>query len=345
LVGHACEVATWAGISEPAVRLFQPDGRLVDEVSPASVGQGVLRSKVIALSASTTSVAGLKLEALAQRFFGALKHEILSCPISESIGRMQQSGLQNLQNSDTVLGDERSFLALCQNCSAGEVTRIRHVASLARILRNTPPGASLAPLDLARRLVTLKLVGGSKPGAREALELLLNAVLFAGFDDEGVDPKRMSLALQFVVGCFGLEGLAELLLPVTGRLVQAKAWATMWTAGWDTGKDHNRARDSAQALLLNASVALRTSRFRAEYRVHFQAAIIALHLEPSSERLNLVAGNLLAVGRIPEDAKQALQAQRLPPLRALAAAVFRGELESPNVCAFLAAWHPAGSLS
>mmetsp|Transcript_58464 Transcript_58464/g.92423 ORF Transcript_58464/g.92423 Transcript_58464/m.92423 type:complete len:102 (+) Transcript_58464:3-308(+) len=61
---------------------------------------------------------------------------------------------------------------------------------------------------------------------------------------------------------------------------------------------------------------------------------------PENEHINLAVGNLLAVGGTGDDAKRVLQAQPLPNLRPLAAALYRGELDGPDGGAFPLAWQP-----
>ena len=72
------------------------------------------------------------------------------------------------------------FQRLCDSYRAHAVPRARLVSGLAKLLRRltTSTTAPATPLlDLSRRLAASKLLGGSEPGALEALELLLNAIL------------------------------------------------------------------------------------------------------------------------------------------------------------------------
>merc|ERR1740121_734473 len=65
-----------------------------------------------------------------------------------------------------------------------------------------------------------------------------------------------------------------------------------------------------------------------------------LRHDPANEHIASAVGNLLAVGGSKEEGKITLQAQPPPALRALAAAVFHGEVNGPDGVAFPLAWMP-----
>jgi len=195
--------------------------------------------------------------------------------------------------------------------------------------------------DLARRLAGQKLLGGTDPGAAEALERLLDAVLRCTFDVKCSDVSHTMLALHFVVNCFAWEHLREPLLPVVGQLIRTGRWADIWSAS-----SAHKSQEAAAALLLNSSIVLRSACCRVEQAGILKASIDALHRMPENAHLNLAIGNLLVIGGEPEDAKRVLQAQPLPSLRPLAAALFRGELDGqPEGRAFPGAWKAEASTS
>lgn len=337
------EVANWAGVSSPMVRLLEPDGRVVAEVRSTDVAKGALHQAVLSHAAVIAKAAEPKLEALAQKYPKALHAEAVAMPAGTDCEKMRQRGLESLDRFGARSADTEAFTALCSCCVAGSsrTPRVREVASLAKSLRQLPIGDVLPLLDLARRLAARKLLAGGEPGTREALELLLDAALCRGLEDESVDLTRASLAVQFVSNCLLPETLREALLPVVGQLVSADGWLAAWSPPDGTpAAAVSRSRDAAASLLLNASVALRRARCRAENAGLLQAATVALQALPENERLNLACGNLLAVGGGAEEAKRVLQAQPLPPLRSLAAAVFRGDLADEESRAFPEVWRP-----
>lgn len=349
----APDVASWAGVTSPGVLLLHPDGRLLEEVKHPALGQGALHTAVLGHAAVTARAAVLKLEALAQRFPKALTAEVPALAVGADVEKMRQNGLATLERCDAGSeGRAEAFETLCRCCEgAGRTARVRDLASLARSLRDVPPENAMPLLDLSRRLASRRLLGGGEPGAREALELLLDASLRCSLDtgvwaDEASLPaalNRAALALQVAGSCFTQDALREALLPVAGQVVRTEGWTALWRTATGDGTGAVRARDSAATLLLGASVALRTARCRVEHRCLLDAAIDALHRVPSNERLSLAVGNLLAVGGNAQDAKRALQAQPLPSLRALAAALYRSDLHGPDGSAFPEAWQPAGS--
>ncbi|CAE8620700.1 unnamed protein product [Polarella glacialis] len=327
-IGEAPEVAAWAGVKEPEVRLLQPEGVLLLRLTPTEVRQGALHTHALALAGELAAAAVRKLGALAARFPGAL-HDQVVLPSLPKVDKMQQHGLQTIQE---VFGassaEEEAFASLCQCChKASALARVRSVAALARLVRRLPPDVPAVPfLDLCRRLTALKLIGAGEPGAREALELLLDAVLRRGLEvDRDVNSPRsgvgVMLALQCVASCFAASpALAEALLPMVVDVVTEATWTELWqesSFGQGLGRDRERGREAAAMLLLNASVALRSARLRASQSELLRAALAALKASPE------------AVGGSADDAKVALQAQPRAPLRALAAAVFRGELDGP----------------
>jgi len=335
------DVAKWAGVSEVMVRLMRSDGTVVDEVRPAEVRQGALQSKVFQLASSVVEEATPKLEALAMRFPGALQGEMLAVAPKSGAKTMQQHVVSSAQRLAMSGADEEALRALCQCCLSAKVPRVRHVASLARILRNIPSSEHVPFLDLARRLAAQSVLDGVEPGSQEALEFLLDAVLCSGMDDESFDATRSSLALSFFTCCIAQERHREALLPVVGQIVRTKSWDTAWRAITTTrGTAETRLREATATLLLNASVAFRAARWRVEHAGLLGASVNALRCVPEDKRVNLAVGNLLAVGGSPEDAKRSLQAQPLAPLRVLAAAVFRGDLDGPDGAAFPLAWRP-----
>lgn len=344
------EVANWAGVSTPLVRFLLPDGNVVDEIRPPHTGNGGLQKTVLGLAAKTAKLAPPKLEKLGQKFPGSLHDEAHVMAPKGDTEKMRQRGSELLKELQATAVEEESFQALCQLCSlprGGHSARVRHVASLAQIIRKAPAAGAVPLLDLARRLAYGKALGGSDPGALEALELLLDAVLGSAFDAARFDATRASLALQCLAGCFGQASLHEALLPIVGQVVCAEAWPMLWdgkvaASRQPQGSERTpaAAESAAAALLLNASVALRAARWRAEQAGLLVAAIDALRRNPANEQVSLAVGNLLAVGGSQEDGKRTLQAQPCPALRALAAAVFHGDLDGPDGAAFPAAWLP-----
>jgi len=346
-IGLSPEVAAWAGVSVPLVRILRPDGSIIDDVPATDVGKGVLHQRVLSLAATLAKEAVCKLEKLAERFPGALCDQLTHPPLKADIERMRRHGQETLKAAAASDADHEVFSALCTSSRPGgaRVARVREVVALARLVRGLPAGRALPLLDLARRLAAQKTLGLGEPGGHEAVELLLDAVCCHGFDGESLNLACASLALHFVSGCFLHHDLQEALLPVVAKLVSSTnaTWAGIWDlsgASFPGGSAAARAREAGAAVLLNASVALRTARFRAQHAQILAAALEALHREAGDERLSLAVGNLLAVGGGRDDAKRALQAQPLAPLRALAAAVFRGDLDGPDGCAFPMAWRP-----
>merc|ERR1719375_422066 len=101
---------------------------------------------------------------------------------------MKQRGVETLEQPGAGTTDKELFLALCGCCDGVRVARVREVAGLARMLRNIPAtgeACEVPLLDLARRLVAAGTLGGSEPGAREALEQLLDAALVRGLAHRG----------------------------------------------------------------------------------------------------------------------------------------------------------------
>merc|ERR1719161_605387 len=261
---------------------------------------------------------------------------------------MQQSGAESLKALGATVAETSSFDALCKTSGGdqfGALARVRDVANIARVLHRTSGSGALPILDLARRLGLLKLLRRSgDPGSWKALELLLDAALCCALESEDADLTLAFLTLQLVTSCFMYDPmLAEAMLPVVSHVVETPGWANIWqplaTGVAPSGK-LNKAREAAGAMVLNASVALLSARCRSEHTDLVSASIDALHREPKMESLNQAVGNLLATGGTKEDAKRALQAQPEPPLRALAAAVFRGDLDAPEDRAFPLAWRP-----
>lgn len=354
----APEVADWAKVREPEVRLLQPDGVLLARLTPGEVRQGALHSQALNIASGLAAAAKEKLDKLAKKFPQALHDQPAILVAKDSMDKMQQNGTDSIRqafSADSVEGD--AFQSLCQNCLKASAPRVRHVASLARTIRQLPNECLVPFLDLSRRLAGLKLLGSGDPGAREALELLLDASLQRSLENEqkggystecppghtkATPGPQVMLALQCLANCFGEPSLGEALLPVVVTVLKSDGWLSVWhqPATFEVSKNIERAREAGATLLLNASVALRSSRLRASHQALLHGAIAALRSAPGHERLNLAAGNLLAMGGAVEDAKACLQAQPLPPLRALAAAVFRGELDGPDGCAFPAVWQP-----
>lgn len=267
------------------------------------------------------------------------------------------------------------FQRLCDSYRAHAVPRARLVSGLAKLLRRltTSTTAPATPLlDLSRRLAASKLLGGSEPGALEALELLLNAILNHSEAPEA--PTAVMLAGQFLANCFHQPLVGEALLPVAAEALQLPTWRAVWDPS-----GHAKAREAVAVLLLNASVALRKARFRASHGPLLEQdgaapkfvwpvlaafflkcsmflcsflglflnacffllkALAALKCLPTDERVNWAVGNLLAMGGGPDEARRALAS--LAPLRALAAAVVEGQLDGPEGVAFPAAWGPDG---
>ena len=153
------------------------------------------------------------------------------------------------------------FQRLCDSYRAHAVPRARLVSGLAKLLRRltTSTTAPATPLlDLSRRLAASKLLGGSEPGALEALELLLNAILNHSEAPEA--PTAVMLAGQFLANCFHQPLVGEALLPVAAEALQLPTWRAVWDPS-----GHAKAREAVAVLLLNASVALRKARFRASH--------------------------------------------------------------------------------
>jgi len=333
------EVAAWAGVGldSPLVRLLRPDGEIVADFRRQQVRQGQLHRKVLSMALEVAKSAEPKLQKLAERFVGALSNNAVAVPCSRSgLEKMRHRGVDALRRT-SLSCCENYFLTLCQICEVPRVSRVREIANLAKIVREVVPSEALPFLDLARRLAEQKLLGGTDPGAREAHELLLDAVLCCAFDADGSDLSLIMLALHFLVNCFAWEHLREGLLPVVGQLLRSNHWRTIWQAPMVSAA---RTQEAAIDLMLNASVAFRSASCRVEHQVVLAAAIEALFRMPSNDRINLAVGNLLVVGGTPDNAKRALQAQPVPTLRALAAALFRGDLDGPDGCAFPVAWQP-----
>eukprot|EP00927_Polykrikos_kofoidii_P040917 TRINITY_DN34886_c0_g2_i2.p1 TRINITY_DN34886_c0_g2~~TRINITY_DN34886_c0_g2_i2.p1 ORF type:complete len:523 (+),score=83.70 TRINITY_DN34886_c0_g2_i2:50-1570(+) len=338
------EVASWAGVSCPMVRIYEPDGSVVAEVRSTDIASGALHQAVLSQAAVIAKAAQPKLEALALKYPKTFHTEVMAIPVGADCEKMRQQGLDVLQRFGASAADVDAFTALCSCCGVGSTRtpRVREVASLAKSLRQLPVGDVLPLLDLARRLAARKALGGGEPGAWEALELLLDAALCRGLEEKSVDLTRASIAVQFASNCFLVEALREAVLPVVGQLVSTDAWLATWVSpeGDRQSPGVRRSRDAATALLLNASIALRSARCRAEHAGLLQATTLALHAMPDNERLNLAAGNILAVGGGAEEAKRVLQTQPLQPLRSFAAAVFRGDLEDEESRAFPEVWRP-----
>lgn len=351
----APEVAAWASVSAPGVRLLQADGVQLEHFPAADVGRGALHKKVLALTTLTARAAEPKLEGLALRFPKALHSEPYVIPLKDDVAKMRQHGLEALKSFGASSEEEEAFGALCDACKpgVGRAARVRHVAALARLLRTAAAGGAhgagvLVPLlDLSRRLAAAKALGGSEAGAHEALELLLDAALSSGLGSDiggaSAPPTHCMLALQFLANCFAQPLLGEALLPTVGQALRTQAWGALWVADWPPPYPGKGPQAAAAAVLLNASVALRSARWRAEHEGLLAAGVDALRRAPGNEHLSLAVGNLLAVGGSQEDGKRVLQAQPLPPLRALAGAIFRGDLDGPDGCAFPSAWQPASS--
>lgn len=345
----APQVAKWAGVSFPLVRFLRSDGHVLDEARP-EVGKNALLQKALSIAASNGKAAVVKVKNLSARFPGALRTEMLALPAaSTDVVKMQQNGMESLKVIGATDAERSSFDTLCKTCGAGSqlgaVARVRDVANLARVLHRVPAASALPILDLVRRLGLLKLLRRSgDPGSWKALELLLDAALCCAFEGEDPDLTLVFLSLQLVTSCFMYDPmLSEAMLPIVSRIVETPGWSTIWKAQppgtLPSGKE-KKARDSAGAMALNASVALHSARCRSEHSMLVCAFIDALHREPKMESLNQAVGNLLVTGGTQEDAKRALQAQPEPPLRALAAAVFRGDLNQPEDRAFPLAWQP-----
>ncbi|CAE8692651.1 unnamed protein product [Polarella glacialis] len=76
-IGEAPEVAAWAGVKEPEVRLLQPEGVLLLRLTPTEVRQGALHTHALALAGELAAAAVRKLGALAARFPGALHDQVV----------------------------------------------------------------------------------------------------------------------------------------------------------------------------------------------------------------------------------------------------------------------------
>jgi len=340
----APEVATWAGVSTPLVRLMMPDGSVIEDIRPPHTGNGELQKKVLGLAAQTAKLAAPKLEKLAQKYPGALHDEVHIAALKGDTQKMQQRGLELLNRLQATVAEEEAFKALCQLCSlsrGGCSARVRHVVAVTQLVRRVRVEDAVPLFDLARRLASVKALGGSDPGALEALELLLDAVLGTSLNLQSFDATCCSLALQCLTGCFGQVDLHEALLPVVGQVVRTDAWGQIWDTEGAAERKTTAVEVAASTLLLNASVALRSARWRAEHQGLLAAAVDVLRCSPANEQVSLAVGNLLAVGSSEEQGKRTLQAQpQRPTLRTLAAAVFHGELEGPDGAAFPAAWSP-----
>ncbi|CAK8998706.1 unnamed protein product [Durusdinium trenchii] len=333
---HAApEVAAWARVVAPEVRLLQPDGQILQRVTPREVATGALHRWASVKAGDLAKEAETKLDALAQRFPGALCDEMKMCTSKENLDKMQAAGHELLARKFSD-AEVEIFQRLCDSYRAHAVPRARLVSGLAKLLRRltTSTTAPATPLlDLSRRLAASKLLGGSEPGALEALELLLNAILNHSEAPEA--PTAVMLAGQFLANCFHQPLVGEALLPVAAEALQLPTWRAVWDPS-----GHAKAREAVAVLLLNASVALRKARFRASHGPLLEQALAALKCLPTDERVNWAVGNLLAMGGGPDEARRALAS--LAPLRALAAAVVEGQLDGPEGVAFPAAWGPDG---
>eukprot|EP00435_Cladocopium_sp_Y103_P073220 s737_g42.t2 len=318
LMIQAADVADWATVKGPEVRLLQPDGTLLERFLPAAVASGQLHRVAMVKAQELANEGMKKLELLALKF-----------PGKDSLEKMKSAAL------DLVRDEVEMLEHLCQCVSSASVPRARHVASLARVIRKAGAAMKVLPLlDLSRRLASAKLLGGAEPGATEALERLLNAILLKF--EMGERGAPFMLALQFVSNCF--HQLGEALLPPVVELMSLPLWRALWQSGSDKWLD--RCRDAAAQLLLNGSVVLRGARLRASHRPLLTQGLVALKTMPQDDRVNWAVGNLLAMGGGTDDAKETLQAQPLRSLRMLAAAIFNGQLDGPEGVAFPAAWHP-----
>jgi len=284
--------------SSPMVRLIEPDGTVLAEIRTQDVAKGILHQAVLDRAAVIGKAAESKLQAMSASYPKALHAEPYLIPVAADIEKMRQNGLGALERSGAAAPDVEVFTALCQCCSGSRAARTRELASFAKSLRACPEPLPL--MDLARRLAAKKALGGGEPGAREALELLLDAAICRGMHDETADLTRASLALQLLSNCYVLNDLREALLPMTGQLVTTSAWIAAWrqvgAAAAGASGAVTRFLDAASALILNASVALRTARCRSEHGGLLAAGVAALQISPQNERINLAVGNLLAVG-------------------------------------------------
>lgn len=355
------DVVSWAEVTSPCVQLLQADGVKLEQISSADVARGVLENKVLNIASHTAKLAAPRLEALSKRFPGSLHAEFHLTHPKDDGSKMQQCGADSIDAFGASDDDKDAFLSLCRivgpGAGSGRVAKVRHVAAIAKMIRRArgdenSTGAVVPLLDLSRRLAGQKLLGGSEPGSLEALELLLVAAFTAGLSpcvsaDNPLGTSSASkadtvtmLCLQTLANCFSVPGLAETLLPMAQQLTSLEKWGQLWQADWPPPYTGRGTQAAAAALLLNCSVALRSSRWRSAHRSLLEATVLALRRAPSNEHLNAAAANLLAVGGDAEAAKRVLQAQPLPALRSLAAATFRGDLEGPDGVAFPAAWSP-----
>lgn len=335
------DVAEWAGVREPEVRLLQPDGSVMARLNPQEVKTGALHKLALDKAKSLAQSAEQKLDALSERFPNALRSELDICLPRDSPEKMNQNAVDTVQKMYGCESPEAEMVdTLCRTCQKGSVPRPRFIAGLAKIIRASDAKSSIPFLDLSRRLAGLKLCGGAEPGAQEALELLLDSSLCKVDESPGPGPCMM-LALQLLANCFHQPSLAEALLPVVAQFVQAPAWPVLWSEAPGTSQSHlDKARDAAAILLLNASVVLRQARLRATHAPLLEHSVLALKRCPNDQRLNWTVANLLAMGGGVDEAKSVLQAQPMTPLRLLAAAVFNDQLSGPDSVAFPAAWHP-----
>ncbi|CAE7245255.1 ITGB1BP2 [Symbiodinium sp. CCMP2456] len=336
------DVAEWAGVREPEVRLLQPDGSVMARLNPQEVKAGALHKLALDKAKGLAKSAEQKLDALSERFPNALRSELDICLPRDSLEKMQQNAVDTVQKMYGCESPEAEMVdTLCRTCQKGSAPRPRLIAGLAKIIRASDTKSSIPFLDLGRRLAGLKLCGGAEPGAQEALELLLDSSL-CKVDSESPGPGPcMMLALQLLANCFHQPSLAEALLPVVAQFVQAPAWPVLWSEAPGTSQSHlDKARDAAAIMLLNASVVLRQARLRATHAPLLEHSVLALKRCPSDQRLNWTVANLLAMGGGVDEAKSVLQAQPMTPLRLLAAAVFNDQLSGPDSVAFPAAWHP-----
>eukprot|EP00438_Fugacium_kawagutii_P031086 Skav204628 [mRNA] locus=scaffold1712:294496:298403:- [translate_table: standard] len=265
-----------------------------------------------------------------------IKHQNVSsteaCALHDQLGMcLPRDSVEKMKAAATELvgtGEDEMLEKLCRCISQSAAPpKPRHVVSLAK--------------DLSRRLASEKLLGGQEPGATEALELLLNAILMKLEMEEPGAP--FMLALQVLANCFQQAVVGEALLPVVVEMMTMPVWQALWLSSRQPDKPLDRARDAAATLLLNASVMLRGAKLRASHRPLLRHSIAALKVMPQDERVNWAVGNLLAMGGGPDDAKETLQAQPRSSLRMLAAAIFHGQLDGPEGAAFPDVWHPPDS--
>ncbi|CAJ1403254.1 unnamed protein product [Effrenium voratum] len=340
-LAEAKDVAAWAKVTEPEARLLQPDGAVLERLRLADGSVAALEGAVLARAAALAKQAPQKLAELGMRYPDALHHELVLCMPKEGPEKMEAAARELMAQRGE--GAAEAVLALCRACASGAPKpKPRQVAALARAMAAAP---AVPLLDLSRRLAGLRLLGGSEPGAREALGLLLESILL-GVEKEPLGAATM-LALQCLANSFHQSSLGEALLPVAVEFTRTQAWHALWSGGPHTAGEDKAAKawDAGAALLLNASVALQGASFRVSLAPLLEEALQALHRCPEHPRLNWAVGNFLAMDAADakEDAKRALQAQPLPPLRQLAAAVFHGTLEAPETAAFPAAWRPASA--